>query len=79
LDAEQDLREARSDRASAEARLQVALYSLLASMGLLTVEHLNLGIPTYDPEGYYNAVKNAPATSVQGKSLDRVLKAIGQK
>jgi outer membrane protein len=78
LNAEQDLRQARSNRATAEANLQVALYSLLASMGLLTVDHLNLGIPTYDPEGYYNAVKSAPATSVQGKSLDRVLKAIGK-
>jgi outer membrane protein len=78
LNAEQDLRQARSNRAAAEAKLQVALYSLLASMGLLTVDHLNLGIPTYDPEGYYNAVKSAPATSVQGKSLDRVLKAIGK-
>ena len=45
-------------------------------MGLLTVEHLNLGIPTFDPEAYYNAVKNAPATSPQGKKLDRILKLI---
>jgi outer membrane protein len=47
-------------------------------MGLLTAERLNLGIPTYDPDAYYNAVKNAPTTSVQGQSLDRVLKAIGK-
>jgi outer membrane protein len=44
---------------------------------LMTVDHLKLGIPTYDPEAYYNAVKDAPATSSQGKRLDRVLKAIG--
>lgn len=78
LDAEQVLLTAQSDRVSAAANLQVANYSLLASMGLLTVEHLKLGIPTYDPEAYYNAVKSAPSTSVQGKSLDRVLKAIGK-
>lgn len=78
LDAEQELLNAQADRIDAEANLQVAIYSLLSSMGLLTVENLNLGIPTYDPAAYYNAVRNAPVTSVQGKSLDRVLQAIGK-
>ncbi|MDI3338059.1 TolC family outer membrane protein [Defluviimonas aestuarii] len=78
LDAEQALLDARSNRITAEANLQVAIYSLLSSMGLLTAEYLNLGVPIYDPEAYYNAVKSAPATSVQGESLDRVLKAIGK-
>ncbi len=78
LDAEQDLLNAQNSRIAADANLQVAIYSLLASMGLLTVDHLKLGIPTYDPAAYYNAVRNAPPTSVQGKSLDRVLKAIGK-
>ncbi|AMY70687.1 TolC family outer membrane protein [Frigidibacter albus] len=79
LDAEQDLLDARASRIDAEASLQVSIYSLLASMGLLTAEHLNLGIPTYDPAAYYEAVKNAPPTSTQGKSLDRVLRAIGKE
>jgi len=78
LDAEQELLNAQADRIDADANLQVALYSLLSSMGLMTVEHLNLGIPTYDPAAYYNAVRNAPLTSVQGESLDRVLRAIGK-
>ncbi|MGB7321717.1 MAG: TolC family outer membrane protein [Albidovulum sp.] len=78
LDAEQALLAARSSRITAEASLQVAFYSLLASMGLLTADHLKLGVPIYDPEAYYNAVKSAPATSMQGKSLDQVLKAIGK-
>ncbi len=78
LNAEQSLLDARSSRITAVANLQVANDSLLASMGLLTVDHLNLGIPVYDPAAYYNAVKNAPSTSVQGKSLDRVLQAIGK-
>lgn len=78
LDAEQELLDARATKITAEANLQVANYSLLASMGLLTADHLTLGIPTYDPEAYYNAVKDAPVTSVQGKSLDRVLRAIGR-
>ncbi|MCV2869464.1 TolC family outer membrane protein [Defluviimonas sp. WL0002] len=79
LDTEQDLLDAKAARINAQTQLQVATYSLLASMGLLTAEHLKLGVPAYDPEAYYNAVKAAPHTSVQGKSLDRVLQAIGKK
>jgi outer membrane protein len=78
LDSEQSLLEARSNRITAESNLQLAHYQLLAAMGLLTVENLNLGIPTYDPSQYYNAVRNAPHTSRQGESLDRVLRAIGR-
>ena len=78
LDAEQSLLEARADKITAQANLQLAHYQLLAAMGRLTVEHLNLGIPTYDPSQYYNAVRDAPYTSKQGQSLDRVLRAIGR-
>ena len=46
-------------------------------MGLLTVDHLQLGIPTYDPEAYYGAVEKAPSHSAQGKKLDRILEKIG--
>ena len=77
LNAEQDLLDAKASRISAEASLQVAYYQLLSAMGLLTVENLKLGIPTYDPAAYYNAVQNAPLSD-QGKSLDRVLRAIGK-
>lgn len=78
LDAEQSLLEARADRIDAEATLQLAHYQLLSAMGLLTVENLQLGIPTYDPSEYYNAVRNAPYTSRQGENLDRVLRALGR-
>ncbi|WCR09951.1 TolC family outer membrane protein [Paracoccus stylophorae] len=78
LDAEQSLLQARADKISAEVNLQLAHYQLLSAMGHLTVEHLNLGIPTYDPSQYYNAVRNAPYTSRQGESLDRVLRALGK-
>ncbi len=78
LDAEQDLLDAQAARIDAEAQLQVGYYQLLSAMGLLTVEDLKLGIPTYDPAAYYNAVRNAPSTSVQGQSLDRVLRTIGK-
>lgn len=77
LDAEQSLLAARADRITAEANQQLAHYQLLAAMGLLTVENLQLGVPTYDPSAYYNAVQDAPFTSRQGQSLDRVLRAIG--
>lgn len=79
LDAEQELLDARASRISAQAQQHIAAYSLLSSMGLLTVDHLKLGIPTYDPAAYYNAVKSAPYSSVQGERLDRVLKSIGKK
>ena len=78
LNAEQELLDARADRIAAETAQYVAVYALLSSMGLLTVEHLNLGIPTYDPEAYYNAVRNAPSISPQGEALDRVIRRIGQ-
>jgi outer membrane protein len=78
LDAEQDLLAARTNRVSAEATRVVQVYALLSAMGLLTADHLGLGIPTYDPAAYYNAVKDAPATSAQGRALDRVLEAIGK-
>lgn len=77
LDAEQELLDARATRATAVAQRYVGVYDVLATMGLLTVEHLGLGVPTYDPSVYYNAVKTAPATSPQGKKLDRILEKIG--
>ena len=77
LDAEQTLLDAKATRLQAEANRYVGVYSLLSTMGLLTADHLGLGIPTYDPEAYYNAVKKGPAHSVQGEKLDRILKSIG--
>ncbi len=73
LNAEQELLDARTVRVQAETGRHLAAYALLASMGLLTVDHLGLGIPTYDPAAYYNAVRNAPARSPQGEQLDRIL------
>ncbi len=76
LDAEQDLLDARAARLSALAQRYIGVYQLLSSMGLLTVDHLDLGIPTFDPAAYYNAVRRAP-TSVQGRKLDRIMKSVG--
>ncbi|MGO4917074.1 TolC family outer membrane protein [Pseudogemmobacter sp. W21_MBD1_M6] len=79
LNAEQDVLDAEGSRISAITDQYVATYQLLASMGLLTVNHLGLGIKTYDPAAYYNLVKNAPAISMQGAQLDRVLRGLGKK
>lgn len=76
LDAEQELLDARAQKLTAEAQRYVGVYNLLAAMGILSVEHLNLGVPVYDPATYYNAVKHAPI-SAQGKALDRILGRIG--
>ena len=77
LDAEQELLDARAARLQAEAGRYVGVYVLLSAMGLLTADHLHLGIPTYDAAAYYNAVKTAPATSAQGRRLDKILEKIG--
>ena len=79
LDAEQELLNAQANRISSITDQYVATYTLLSTMGLLTAEHLKLGIRTYDPAAYYNAVRRAPADSNRGKSLDRVLRALGKQ
>lgn len=78
LDQEQELLNARNTKLQAEAQRYVGVYTVLSTMGLLTVEHLKLGIPTYDPAAYYNAVKKAPAVSSRGKKLDAILEKIGK-
>jgi len=79
LNAEQELLDARANGISAQADEVIASYQVLASMGLMTAEHLGLAVQTYDPAAYYNLVKDAPATlSPQGRALDRVLDSIGE-
>jgi outer membrane protein len=79
LDAEQELLDARADKLQSEAQRYVGVYRLLSSMGLLTADHLGLGIPTYDPAAYYNTVKDAPVHSAQGAALDRILGRIANE
>ena len=79
LNAEQELLDAQANMISAQADEVVATYRVLFTMGLLTAQHLNLGVQTYDPAAYYNLVRDAPATfSQQGQALDRVLESIGE-
>ncbi len=78
LDAEQDLLDAQVSAIQARIARETQAFSVLQSMGLLTVDQLKLNVPVYDPSAYYNAVKNAPTTYVspQGEKLDRVLKGL---
>lgn len=78
LNAEQELLDARSGLISAQTDEFIAAYRALASMGLLTAKHLNLPVQHYDPAAYYNLVKDAPARSVQGEKLNRVLRSLGK-
>jgi outer membrane protein len=80
LNAEQELLDARSGLISAETQQYIRVYALMDAMGLLTVEHLGLGIVTYDPAAYYNSATARPLRSIspQGQSLDRVLKYLGK-
>ena len=78
LDAEQNLLSAKASRLQASANLYISQYQLLSAMGLLTANHLKLGIPTFDPNAYLNAVKKAPATSGRGAKLDKILKTLGK-
>ena len=79
LNAEQELLDAQANLVSAQIDEVLTGYAILSSMGLLTAQELRLNVQTYDPEAYYNLVKDAPsALSPQGEALDRVLEAIGK-
>ncbi len=80
LTAEQDLLDAEADLIASQATQVIAAYGVLSSMGLLTVDHLNLNVEQYDPEAYYNMVQDAPALrSERGQQLDKVLRSIGKE
>lgn len=77
LDAEQNLLDAEANRISAQADEYIAAYQVLESMGLLTAQKLGLPVQIYDPEAYYNLVKDGPTKrSKQGQQLDKVLRAL---
>ncbi|WP_370276510.1 TolC family protein, partial [Roseovarius indicus] len=80
LDAEQELLDAQAGLISAETDLYIAAYQVLETIGELTAKDLRLNVQTYDPEAYYNLVKDAPVPiSPQGQKLERVLRAIGKE
>lgn len=80
LNAKQELLNAQADSISARVEQQIASYTLLSEMGLMTVRNLGLQVQEYDPAAYYNMVKKAPSKmSAQGRQLDKVLRKIGKE
>ncbi len=82
LDAQQDLEDAIAGLISARISRIRSGVQILYTAGLLTVEQLGLGITTYDPSAYYQAVENAPTSryiSPQGQKLDKLMKSLGRQ
>jgi outer membrane protein len=79
LNAEQELLDAQAGLISSETDEYIAAYRVLAQMGELTVDALNLPVQKYDPIEYYNLVKTAPSVlSQRGSKLDRILEALSK-
>ncbi len=72
LDANQNRLEAEAEVVRSKRDEYVAGYAILQSMGLLTVKHLNLGIPTYDPDVYFTQVRNGPRGGYDTSAVDRI-------
>ena len=72
LDADQARLEAEAELVQALRDEYVAVYGLLRAMGLLTVEHLNLGIETYDPDVNYAEVESGPRGGYDTSVVDRI-------
>ena len=73
LNAKQEVLTAQNSLITALHDERVAAYSLLAAMGLLTPDNLDLGIELYDPEENFNRVQNAPISTFEaGKVLDNI-------
>jgi outer membrane protein len=81
LDAEQALVQAEADLAEARRNENVAVYSLLSAMGLLTADHLGLAVARYDPEANYKKVSTAPGPEAAERKrlLDGIFKRAGRK
>ena len=72
LDADQERLQAEAEIVQAVRDEYVAAYSLLRAMGLLTVEHLKLGIETYNPDVYFTKVQSGPSGGYDTKAVDRI-------
>lgn len=80
LDAEQELLDARTNLISSDVDVIIAAYQVLSSIGQLTAKDLKLNVQAYDPEAYFDLVKDAPVPiSPQGQKLERVLKSLGRE
>ncbi len=69
LDAEQELLNARSQLVTAIRNQYVAQYQVLSEMGLMTAQHLNLGVPIYNPDVNARAVTKKQLGNLGEKRL----------
>jgi outer membrane protein len=72
LDAVQEQLQAEAEIVRARRDEYVAAYGLLQAMGLLTVEHLQLGVTPYEPDDNYRRVQNAPVGGYDTSAVDRI-------
>ena len=77
LDAEQEVETAESDLLAATYDRSVAVYGLLNAIGLMTVKHLGLGIPTYDPDLNLKRAQSAPAETWPASAVGNAFQEIG--
>ncbi len=77
LDAEQKMLEARTNLVAAINSRDMAAYSVLEAAGLMTVKHLGLGIPVYNPEENFNKVQHAPALSGRRGFVNSMIERFG--
>ena len=79
LDSEQEVLAASSDLIAAGNDRSIAVYRLLEAAGLMTAQHLGLGIPTYDPDENLKRVESAPAVTYPTNHIQEVLQSLGIK
>lgn len=72
LDADQERLQAEAEVVRSERNEYVAAYAVLMAMGLLTVEHLNLGIDSYNPDVYFRQVQRGPTGGYDTSAVDRI-------
>lgn len=77
LDAQQNLRQARTDLVSAEKDRDMAVYALLEATGLMTLKHLGLDIPEYDPDANFQTVKDGPNVRRRQELIDKIMERTG--
>ncbi len=76
LNSEQDVLQAQSDLLTAIRDEYVNAYGVLAAMGLLTVDHLKLGIPSYNPDIHYKTVNGTKKFGAKRAKLFEKLKKL---
>lgn len=77
IDSELDVLTAGNDLIAAKNDRNVAVYGLLVSVGLMTVKHLGLGIPVYDPAKNLDMVQSAPVETWPMSAIDRAFRELG--